>query len=187
MKLWKMLLSMSALAVGLVVGGPVLGEEPGGKVEKVGKATLRVGTFDSRAVLFAYVDSEFFKNRLKSATEEHKKAKEAGDDAKAKRIAAGMKAGQERVHRASFSTGRVDEILVHIKDKLPGIAKKAGVDVIVSKWSISYSAADAEFVDVTGLMIEPFGPNEKKRATILEQIRQPPIPLEKWDRERAGK
>ncbi len=136
--------------------------------------------------MFAYVDSEIFRERLKSATEEHKKAKEAGDDAKAKRIEAAMKAGQERVHRTGFSTGRVDEILVHIKDKLPGIAEKAGVDVIVSKWSISYSTADAEFVDVTGLMIEPFVTDEKKRAKILTQIRHPPIPLEKWDRERAG-
>ena len=74
---------------------------------------------------------------------------------------------------------------MHIKDKLPGIAKKAGVDVIVSKWSISYSTPVAEFVDVTGLLIEPFQPDEKKRARILMQIRQPPIPLEKWDTDTA--
>ena len=76
---------------------------------------------------------------------------------------------------------------MHIKDQLPGIAKKAGVDVIVSKWSITYNTSDAEFVDVTGLIIEPFQPDEKKRTKILTQIRQPPIPLAKWDKDSAGK
>jgi len=179
MNVWKTMLPMFALVIGM----QVMADEP---AEKVEKTELRVGTFDSRAVLFAYMDTDIFRNQLKSAEEEHKKAKDAGDNAKAKRIEAAMQASQKRVHRAGFSTGRVDEILVHIKDKLPGIAKKAGVDVIVSKWSISYSTSGAEFVDVTGLMIEPFESDEKKRAKILMQIRQPPIPLAKWDTDTAG-
>jgi hypothetical protein len=177
MNFWKTLFPMLAITAGLVVATQVVADEP---VEKVKKAKLRVGTFDSRAVLFAYAGSEMFRNQLKSATEEHKKAEAAGDSAKAKQIEAAMGGAlQDLFHRAGFSTGRVDEILVHIRDKLPGIAKKAGVDVIVSKWSISYSTSVAEFVDVTSLMIEPFEPDEKKRAKILMQIRQPPIPLEK--------
>ena len=180
MNVWKTMFPMLAL----IIGAQAMADEPAKKVEK---AKHRVGTFDSRAVLFAYMDTDIFRNQLKSASEEHKKAKDAGDHAKAKRIEAAVQASQKRVHRAGFSTGRVDEILVHIKDKLPGIAKKAGVDVIVSKWSISYSTSDAEFVDVTGLMIEPFQPDEKKRAKILMQIRHPPIPLEKWDTDTAGK
>ena len=96
MNSWKTLLPMLALTAGFVVAVQVLANEP---AETVEKAKLRVGTFDSRAVLFAYVDSDIFRNELKSAREEHEKAKKAGDTAKVNRIEAEQKARQARVHR----------------------------------------------------------------------------------------
>ena len=43
-------------------------------------------------------------------------------------------ARRKQSHRQGFSTAPVDEILEHIKDDLPKIAKKAGVGSIISKW-----------------------------------------------------
>ncbi len=63
MNLWKTLFPTLAIAAGLVVGVQVVADEP---TEKVEKTKLRVGTFDSRAVLFAYVGSEMFRNQLKT-------------------------------------------------------------------------------------------------------------------------
>jgi hypothetical protein len=44
------------------------------------------------------------------------------------------KALQIQLHKQGFSTAPVDDFLKHIKDKMPEIAKSAGVGPIVSKW-----------------------------------------------------
>ena len=77
-------------------------------------------------------------------------------------------AGQTKLHMQGFSTASVSEYLEHIKDKIPAIAKQAGVDVIVSKWDLAYQSPDAEFVDVTDLMVKPFNPSEKVLKMVEE-------------------
>ena len=112
----------------------------------------------------------------------HKKAKAAGDEEKAKKLEVQGQAGQKRVHRQGFGTAPVDDILQRIKDKLPAIAKKSSVDVIVSKWAVTYSAPNAQFVDVTDQIIEPFKPSEKTKRAIRELLDKPPVPLEEIER-----
>ncbi len=73
-------------------------------------------------------------------------------------------------------------MLGHIRDQLPDIARRAGVDVIVSKWAITYSAPGAKFVDVTDLIIEPFEPSERTRRIIRELRERPPRPLEEIEK-----
>lgn len=141
-------------------------------------ATLRVGTFDSRAVAVAYAGSENFNRRIRGLMDEYKNAKAAGDRQKADQLEAESKAGQRRLHEQGFSTASVANILETIKDQLPAIAQKAGVDVIVSKWDIVYQAPGAEFVDVTRLLIEPFHPNERALRNIEELEKHAPIPME---------
>ena len=164
------------LALGcLVAGWGAAAERPPAKPER---AKLRVGTFDSRAVPIAYANSEVFKRELSKLMEEHKKAKAAGDTEKVKKLEEQGKAQQVRFHEQGFSTGRVDNLLEHIKDKLPAIAREASVDLIVSKWDVVYQGPAVELVDVTELVVKPFNPNERARGWIKDLEKVAPIPLE---------
>ena len=162
------------VALVLVIGSCLIyttlrAEDPNTKTVK---AKLRVGTFDSRAIVIAYAHSTEFTQSIKKLKEEHDKAKAAGDEKKAKELEEKGKAGQQMFHMQGFSTASVNDILEHIKDKVPAIAKEAGVDVIVSKWDMVYQSPDAEFVDITDLMVKPFNPDEKtlEMARILRNI-----------------
>jgi Skp family chaperone for outer membrane proteins len=145
---------------------------------KPAKAKLRVGTFDSRAIVIAYANSAEFTQSIKKLKEEHDKAKADGDKKKAKELEEKGKAGQQMFHMQGFSTASVNDILEHIKDKVPAIAREAGVDLIVSKWEIVYQSPDAEFVDITDLMVKSFNPSEKTLSILKEIGKNPPIPLQ---------
>jgi hypothetical protein len=179
MTLWKRTLVLAALAVGLTTGAAILAGAPTRKAET---PRLRVGTFDSRAVTAAYAASEVFDRQIKQLQQEHQKAKAAGDEEKVKKLEAQGKAQQQQFHRQGFGTAPVDDILVHIKGELPAIAKRAGVDVIVSKWAIAYSAADTQFADVTDLIVEPFKPNERTKQIMRELRDKPPAPPEEIEK-----
>jgi hypothetical protein len=145
---------------------------------KPAKAKLRVGTFDSRAIVIAYAHSAEFNQQIKKLKEERDKAKADGDEKKAKELEEQGKSKQQMFHMQGFSTAPVNDILEHIKDKVPAIAREAGVDLIVSKWEIVYQSPDAEFVDITDLMIKPFNPGERASNIVKELQKHPPIPLE---------
>ena len=85
---------------------------------------------------------------------------------------------QKRLHEQGFGTASVDDIIARIEDKLPGIAKEAGVDVIVSKWTLTYSSPAARFVDVTGLIAAEFDPDERTLKMIRSTVETEPIPLD---------
>jgi hypothetical protein len=140
------------------------------------KEKLRVGTFDSRAIAAVYAASDFNNAYVKRLKQDYDQAKTAGDKAKLAEIEAEANAHQDRLHQQGFGTASVADILEHVKDKLPGIAKEAGVDAIVSKWDIAYRAPAVEFVDVTPLLIKPFQPNERTLRIIGDLSKKPPVP-----------
>lgn len=142
------------------------------------KPKVRVGTFDSRAVAVAYAGSPGFDAKLKQMREQYQKAKAAGNQDKVKQLEAEGRAGQDQLHQQGFSTASVDNILAQIRDKLPAIAKEAGVDVLVSKWDLVYRDPAAQTVDVTELIIKPFEPKPRTLQTIKELMKQQPISLE---------
>jgi hypothetical protein len=109
----------------------------------------------------AYVRSEAFERRFKGLKAEYEKAKATGDQKRVEELEAQGREGQELVHKQGFGTWPVDNILDTIKEKIPGIAKQAGVDVVVSKWHVVYQRSGVELVDVTDLMVEPFDPDEQ--------------------------
>ena len=145
---------------------------------KPAKAKLRVGTFDSRAIAIAFVNTDDFKQALKKMKEEYKKAMADGDEKKAKELGAKGEAQQQLLHTQGFSTASVGEYLERVKDKIPAIAKEAGVDVIVSKWDMVYQSPDAEFVDVTDQLVKLFNPDEKTLKIGEDLKKIPPISLE---------
>lgn len=146
--------------------------------EKSVGSKMRVGIFDSRAVAIAYARSEAFGRAVKSLKEEYAKAKSEGNDQHAKQLEAEGSGRQELMHKQAFSTYSVNSILQIIKERIPGIAAQAKVDVIVSKWDVIYQRPGIEFTDVTDLMVKPFDPDERTLGTIRELLKQNPIPLE---------
>ncbi len=145
---------------------------------KAAKTEIRVGAFDSRLVAIAYVRSEAFKKRLAKLRAELGEAKAAGDKKRIKQLEALGPALQELVHKQGFSTWPVHDILKTIKEELPGIAKQADVDIIVSKWDVAFRRDGAAVIDVTDLMVKPFSPDEATRK-VLESVRKKaPVPLD---------
>jgi hypothetical protein len=165
-----------AMVIAGVAGGSISAAEPPGGQKQPPK--LRVGTYDSRALAVVYCRTPEFNAKIRKLMDEQKKAKTAGDAEKVKHIEAEGRAQQARLHEQGFSGAPVDDILATIKTKLPGIAKEAGVDVIVSKWQIAYQAPEAELLDVTGLVIKAFNPDEKAMRIVKDLMSKPLIPVE---------
>ncbi len=178
MKKLSVIFCLTALLVAAIVGASAWAEPPSGDVSK---KTLRVGTFDSRAVAIAFAPSAIHAKYLGDLRQRHEKAKADGDEATVKKIEAEAQAQQDLMHKQGFGTYSVDNILKHIEDQLPEIAQKASVDAIVSKWDLVYQAPSAEFVDVTDLIVVPFEPNERTKKYIRQLKDHAPVPLEKLE------
>ena len=141
------------------------------------KETLRVGTFDSRAIVVAYVRSEPAKQLLSNHFEKLNKAKEEGDEKLVKELEALGQAYQQVQHQQGFSTASVAEYLEKVKAELPKIAEDAGVDIIVSKWEVMYRNPSIEIVDVTSHLVKLFKPDDSALKLIEELLEQAPMPL----------
>ena len=142
------------------------------------ETTLRIGVYDSRAVAVAYGNSTEFRKSLDAAKADYQKAKEAKDDKRAKEIETQMKARQRRAHEQGFSTGSVADIMAKIKDSLPGVARKAGGDVIVSKWEVNYQSPEIKVVDVTDDLLALFHVSAKGLEWAKGIKTKPPVPIE---------
>ena len=77
-----------------------------------------------------------------------------------------------------FLAGSVVGLMAKVKDSLPGVAKKAGVRVIVSKWELNYQSSDIEPVDVTDELVALFQPDERALGWVKDLKNKPPVPLE---------
>jgi len=141
----------------------------------------RVGVYDSRAIAVAFVGSAAWEatagKRLAELKAQYDKAKADGDRAQMAELEAAGKAQQTLLHKQAFSTAPVDDMLAHIKDQMPAIAKAAGVECIVSKWDKAALAEnkDAELVDVTTVLVDAFKPNDRQRKSAIAIQERPPI------------
>ncbi len=147
-------------------------------------AKLRVGVYDSRAVVVAFIGSEVYKatcgKQLAEMRAEYDKAKAEGNQKRVAELEMQGKAQQVLRHKQGFSTAPVDDILEHVGDKLPEIARSAGVGPIVSKWDKGKLAKyeSAEWVDVTMELVDAFGPNPRQRKFAIDIQKKKPISLE---------
>ncbi len=143
----------------------------------------RIGIYDSRSIAIAYAGTEVFANELQSLRKRYDEAKAGGDEELAAELARKVQAVQERMHRQGFSTAPVDDILAHIKDKIPGIMELQGVSALVSKWDEEGMAAhgSAEQVDLTMELVKALETNEAQAKRALEIMKTKPIPLEKLE------
>ncbi len=145
-------------------------------------APLRIGVFDSRAVAIAYAHTPAFRERISAMKAEYRRAKEAGDADLVAELEQRGESRQHLLHKQGFGTWPVDDILATIRDELADVARAAGVDVIVSKWQVVYQRPDAELVDITEFMVQPFDPGEDVMATVAEMKTVDPVPLDELEK-----
>ena len=151
-------------------------------------AKVRVGVYDSRAIAVAFVDSEAYQasagKQLAAMAAQYREAKAAGNQKRVAELEAQGNAQQILLHKQGFSTAPVDDILAHIKDRMPDIAKAAGVGPIVSKWDQDALAKykSAELVDVTMPLVRAFHPTERQLGLAIDIQKQAPISLEEAEK-----
>lgn len=139
---------------------------------------VRIGVYDSRAVAVAYANSTEWQEVMKATRADYEKAKAAKEEKQMKEIEGRMKLAQLRAHEQGFSTGSVAGVVAKVKGALPGIAQRAGVPVIVSKWELNYQSPDIELVDVTDEVVALFHVSDKGKAWAKDIRTKPPVPME---------
>jgi len=175
MKKIGMFFALLCVLAGMIVAKAIAAE----KQEKAGNNRLRVGTFDSRAIAIAYLNSEELKRHVRDRTIEHDKAKAAGNEKRVKEIETEMGDRQKLAHKQAFGTWPVSEYLDTVKGKIPDVAAAAKVDLIVSKWDVVFKAPSAELVDVTEPLVKLFNPSEQAMKWIRDLPNHEPIPIKK--------
>jgi len=164
------LILSTTVAFSLLAGGTAPAQSPPTK--------LRVGVYDSRAIAVAYANSTESRDSMKGVQADYQKAKAAKDEKRVKEIEGRMKLRQRRLHEQGFSVASVASIMASIKEALPGVAKKAGVQVLACKWELNYQSPDVEVVDVTDELVALFHVSDKGREWAKGIRAQPPVPLE---------
>jgi hypothetical protein len=140
--------------------------------------SLVLGVYDPRALAIVHYRSPAHQERVAAAVREHERAQAAGDAATAQRIEQEMEALQQRAHEQAFGGAPTPEILALIADRLPDLARAAGVDAIVARPDLAWLDADAEYVDVSIALAEALGPDEQTRRMLAEALAQPLVPME---------
>lgn len=127
----------------------------------------------------AWANSTEFQATVKTIEAEHQKAKAVKNEKCLKEIEAQMKSLQHRAHEQAFSAASVAPIMAKVKDRLPDVAKQAGVQLIVSKWELNHQSPEIEVMDVTDKLVALFHVNERGLKWCKEIQQKPPLPVEK--------
>ena len=129
---------------------------------------LKIGTYDSRAVAYAYFISDMYKIQQQKIDSERDKIMEAKDTAKWKETISKVCTEQYLLHQRVFAIGSAASVLRKIEKQLPSIAKSAGVDIIVSKWELTWKDSSVVVVDLTDNIAQLFIPLNKLGKTYDE-------------------
>lgn len=144
------------------------------------KASIKIGTYDSRIVTFAWSRSDYFKQHMIKINQQSDSAKKAHDTARIKELSVEAMSYQHLLHLMVFSDGTIGFVMTIVKDKLPGLAKTAGVSVILSKWELNFSDPSIEIVDLTSQVAQLFQPKENIDQMSKDISAQQPIPIDEF-------
>lgn len=144
------------------------------------KAVIKIGTYDSRIVTFAWSRSDYFKQRLIKINQQSDSATKAHDTARVKELSIGAMSYQHLLHLTVFSNGSIGFVMAIVKDKLPELAKTAGVSIILSKWELNFSDPSIEIVDLTSQVAQLFHPKENIDQMSKDISAQQPIPIDEF-------
>jgi hypothetical protein len=143
-----------------------------------GQAKFRIGTYDSRAIAVAYAASRF--NPVGSKMKEMQAAKAAGDQAKVKELEEWGQAFQRQLHRQGFGRVPVDDLLAHVKDRIPEAAARAGVQAVMMQ--CDWAAAGVEIADVTEALVALYDPSPRTLNIVRELKGKAPLPLDEIEK-----
>jgi hypothetical protein len=142
------------------------------------KAAIRIGTYDSRIVTFAWSRSDYFKEHMIKYNRQNDSATKAHDTARVKELTIGIFSYQHLLHQMVFSNGSIGIVTDIIKDKLPALAKTTGVSIILSKWELNFSDPSIQIVDLTSQVAQLFPPKENIDKMSKDISAQPPLPID---------
>lgn len=134
------------------------------------QSQFRVGVYDNRGILMAWFESKY--NDVAAQQKEYRQAEQAGDDKRAKEIVK----FQQRLHFMGFGRAPVTELLEHVENQLPALAKELGVDVIV--FECNYSGDNVEIVDITLDLVGLYDPSPETIKTVKDVMKHDPVALE---------
>jgi hypothetical protein len=146
--------------------------------EKAATPPMRIGVYDSRGIAIAYARSAEFQRQMAKMRSDYEEAKAKGDDKRRKELEKAAPWMQVRLHQQGFSMAGVTNIMAKVADVLPGIAREAGVVLIVSKWEMPYKDPSIEIVDVTLPIAKLFKSDEQTLKILGELKDHKPVPLD---------
>ncbi len=145
-----------------------------GLAKTAGQPAFRIGTYDTRAIAVAYAASRF--NPVGGKMKEMQAAKASGDQAKIKELEAWGQAHQRQLHRQGFGRVPVDDLLAHVKERLPEVASRAGVQAIAMQ--CDWVASGAEAVDLTDALVALYEPSARTLGIVKDMKGKAPISLD---------
>jgi hypothetical protein len=137
---------------------------------------VRVGTYDSRAIAVAYARSAHLAAVHADLVQRRSEAEARGDEALVREIEARGGALQLRLRLQGFSTAPVDDLLDAVRDRLPEVARGAGVAAILR--SVDFHEPSVEIVDVTDALVRLFDPDAGVLSLVAEVRSSAPLALE---------
>lgn len=158
------------ISISLLPAGRVSAQNSPGK--------LKIGVYDSRAVVFAYSRSDFFREHQAKFARQSDSLNKAKDTAGIRQLSIYAISYQHLLHQMVFGTGSTAAITALVRDQLPEVARQAGVSVLVSKFELTYSDPSVEIVDLTNKVIQLFKPTENIDQMVGEITKTEPVPLE---------
>ncbi len=139
-------------------------------------ATVRIGTYDSRAIGLAYGRSASVRQELDALHTQHKEALAAGDAARVKELEKKGISRQIRMHLQVFSNAPVGDAIDTIRDQLPVVAQRMNVVAITA--ALDHRDPTVEAVDVTDELVRLFDPTAETLRLIADGRTKKPMPIE---------
>ncbi len=174
----KSMILLSVVTLGLVVMAMI----PVQTRAQEKSPCMKIGTYDSRIVTLAWSRGDLFKQYMTSFGQQSDSAKKANDSVRIKELSVHAMMFQHLLHQMVFSSGSIGFIMEKVKDKLPELAKKSGVSLILSKWELTYfKDTEIEVVDLTKPVYMLFEPKEDIEKMAAEMDKIEPVPLNELD------
>ncbi len=142
------------------------------------KNTVKIGVYDSRVIVLAYSRSPLFKEHMNFFGQRSDSAEAAGDSMKLKELSVEAISFQHLLHQWVFSTASTAALFDLVKDGIADIAKHAGVDMIVSKFEMTYKNSKLELVDLTDQIAQLFKPENDFKKMAGEVKNTEPVNLD---------
>jgi Skp family chaperone for outer membrane proteins len=142
-----------------------------------GQSKIRIGIYDSRAVMLAYFNSGYNKTFMQTLNEFNKKKQKAtqeNDSVAIKKLNFEGPIRQAMLHEKVFGTGSVRNEIMEIKAKIDSLAKAGKIDLVVSKWELNYSNPNCEIIDLTDQITSLFQPDQRFGNMLKELLKTEP-------------